>query len=404
MEHLKSDRAKGVKRSAIRELLKLTERPEIISFAGGLPNPETFPSDTLAQIAEEEIGDNYSQSLQYGTTEGLEQFRSGMINWLQHDCGLELSIDETMVTTASQQAIHLASMTYLNPGDVLFCGLPTYLGAIQSFTAFQADSRGIPLREDGMNLDVLEQRIREAKQSGKTPKIVYVVPDFQNPSGVTMSRSKRKRLVKIAKQQDLLIIEDSPYFCLRYKGEQIPPIQSFDEDGRVLSFFSLSKMLSPGLRLALVGGDESLIKDLVKLKQAADLCTPTLTQRLAARWLKTDRLSGHVEQIRYTYEDHLDAMLESLNKEMPAHEEVSWTTPAGGLFVWLTLPEEINTTDLFHKSVEEDVAFVPGEHFFVNDEGQNTMRLSFSLVGPDKIATGISRLGEVIKQELPMMV
>ncbi len=397
LDDLLSTRSKNVTRSAIRELLKMTKKPEVISFAGGIPNPETFPKNQLAEAAQEVITENYESSLQYGTTEGLDKFREEMLNWLE-EFGFEANLEETIVTTASQQAIDLVGKTFLEPGDVLFCGLPTYLGAVQSFNVFQADSVGIPLEEDGMNLDILEEKIEKQKSEGKNTKFIYVVPDFQNPSGVTMSEKKRKRLLQIAKKYDMLIFEDSPYVGLKFGGETLTPLWTLDDEGRVISTVTKSKVLSSGMRLALLIASEEIIDQLIKMKQASDLCTPALTQWIAARWMENYDMNQHLKPIQARYKRQRDAMLDAMEKYFPERDDLHWTHPKGGLFLWVTLPENMDADDLFHEAVDQNVAFVPGENFYVNDENKNTMRLSFSANEPETIDEGIKRLAKVIKK------
>lgn len=397
-EHL-SKRAKNAGRSAIRELLKFTQDSEVISFAGGLPKPSTFPSEGLAESARRQIKDNYQKSLQYGTTEGVVEFREEMIDWLSN-FGLELELENVISTNSSQQAIDLACKAFLDPGDVIFCGLPTYLGAVQSFSIFQSEQVGVPLEEDGMDLDALEEKIIETKKSGKTAKFIYVIPDFQNPAGVTMSEAKRKRITEIADEHDLLIIEDTPYFGVRFSGEFKRPINTYDDTDRVITLASLSKILSSGMRLAITAGPADLLREIVTMKQATDLCTSTTTQWIAADWLKKNDLGEHLKELQGYYRENRDAMLKAMESSFPDLDELSWTEPNGGLFIWVTLPRDMDSQGLFEKALEEKVAFVPGDNFYVNDGGKNTMRLSFSLLTPDKIEEGIGRLGRVIKKEL----
>lgn len=398
MKKFLSERAKNTGRSAIREVLKFTQDSEVISFAGGLPKPETFPREGLAESASRQIRDNYQNSLQYGTTEGVVEFREEMIDWLSN-FGMELELDNVISTNSSQQAIDLTCKAFLDPGDVLYCGLPTYLGAVQSFSTFQAEQVGVPLEEDGMNLEVLEKKIVETEKTRKTGKFIYVIPDFQNPAGVTMSREKRERIVKIAKEHDLLIIEDTPYFGVRFSGEFKQPINTYDDSGRVITLASLSKILSSGMRLAVTAGPPDLVRELVTMKQATDLCTSTTTQWIAADWLKENDLSEHLKELQGYYRENRNAMLEAMEDDFPDSENLSWTEPNGGLFIWVTLPESIDSQDLFEKALEANVAFVPGHNFYVNDGGRNTMRLSYSLLAPERIKEGIARLGKVLEEE-----
>jgi len=399
MKRHTSQRALGTTRSAIRELLKLTEQPEIISFAGGLPDPETFPHEELAEIAADELRGHYRNVLQYGLSEGSLTLRRAVIDWLRPQ-GLDLSLKKVLVTTASQQGLDLLAKAFLDPGDVVFCGLPTYLGAIQSFSLFQADKIGVPLQEDGMDLDVLEEQIAEARQVGKVLKAIYVIPDFQNPAGITMSLEKRKRLLEIAQREDLLVFEDNPYSQLRFAGEGVPTLRSMDENGRVIMLFTLSKVLSAGLRLAFLIAEEDLIEILVRMKQASDLCTSKLTQHLAARYIKDYGMDDHLRLLRERYRAKRDAMIAALEKYMPMEEGISWTRPDGGLFLWVRLPEGIDTEEMFPRALEHKVAYVIGSAFYVDGGGKNTMRLSFSVTSEDEIEEGIKRLCKVVREEL----
>ncbi|MCF7889935.1 PLP-dependent aminotransferase family protein [Candidatus Bipolaricaulota bacterium] len=399
MRSFLSERAKNTERSAIREILKYTQEPEVISFAGGLPKPETFPREGLAESAASQIRDNYEKSLQYGTTEGIKEFRQEMSSWLS-EFGLELELKNIIATNSSQQAIDLVSKTFLDPGDRIFCGLPTYLGAVQAFSTFQAEKVGIPLEKDGMNLEILEKKIKDSKSSGRRAKFIYVIPDFQNPTGVTLSKKKRKKILDIAEEHDLLIIEDTPYFGVRFSKGFKKPIGTYDDNGRVITIASLSKILSSGMRLAVVGGPSELLANLVTMKQSTDLCTSTTTQWIAADWLKNNNLSDHLKELRKYYRENRDAMIEEMNRSFPKDEGISWTEPNGGLFIWVTLPEGMDSESVFEKGLENNVAFVPGHHFYVNGGGQNTMRLSYSLLNPEKIREGINRLGKVLEKEL----
>ena len=396
MKHHFSRRVAGAKRSAIRELLKLTEQPEIISFGGGLPAPETFPHEEMAEIAAEIIRDNYSNVLQYGLTEGSKTLRQAVCDWLTPQ-GVDVTIHDLLVTTASQQALDLLCKAFIDPGDVIFCGLPTYLGAVQAFTLFQADKIGVPLDDDGMDLDDLERKIDRAQADGKTIKAVYVIPDFQNPSGITMSLEKRKRLLEIARRGDILIFEDNPYGHLRFAGEPVPSISSMDTEGRVIMLLTFSKTLCAGLRLAVMVAHGDLMDALVRAKQPTDLCTSKLTQHLAAQYILRYGLENHLKAIRPIYRKKRDAMIAALERYMPEDAGVTWTEPEGGLFVWMRLPEGIDTTDLLKDAIEHKVAYVPGTSSYVDGGGRNTLRLSFSLATPEVIDEGIRRLAGVVK-------
>jgi len=399
MDSLFSQRVLKARRSAIRELLKLTEKPEIISFAGGIPDPDTFPRDILAEISADEIRNNHHKSLQYTTTEGKRPLRQEIINFLAED-DMHYDMEQVIITSASQQGLDLVAKAFLDPGDAVLCSLPTYLGATMAFNAFQGQLAGVPLLDDGMDMDVLEQQIRNIRDNRGRPKLIYVVPDFQNPAGVCWSEEKRRRLLEIASREGLLVVEDMPYRSLRFSGQPKPAIASLDSEGRVIVLFTFSKLLSAGLRLGAIAATEDIVEKLVTMKQATDLCTPALTQRLAARFMQEHSLAEHIRSICPRYRVKRDAMVNALANHMPKGQGISWTEPEGGLFVWLRLPSEVKTLSMMDRAVEHDVAYVPGEQFFVDGSGQNTMRLSFSLVSPEQIEEGISRLAKVVGEEI----
>lgn len=400
MKHHFARRISGAKRSAIRELLKLTEQPDIISFGGGLPAPESFPHQELAKIAQQELMNNYTNVLQYGTTEGSRTLRDAFIEWITPQ-GIEATREQLLVTTASQQGLDLLSKAFFDPGDVMFCGLPTYLGAIQAFSLFQIDKIGVLLEDDGMSIDDLEDKIAAASKDGKQMKGIYVIPDFQNPSGITLSLEKRRRILEIAQREDLLIFEDNPYGQLRFAGEEIPSIYSMDTDGRVIMLFTFSKVLCAGLRLAImIASHPDLMDALVRAKQATDLCTSKLTQHLAARYILDYGLDQHLDEIRPIYHQKRNAMINALEKYMPKDEGIRWTKPDGGLFIWLWMPDFIDTNEMLTRAIEIKVAYVPGSAAYVDGTGHNTMRLSFSASTPERIDEGIRRLAEVVKAEI----
>jgi len=400
MKHHFSQRVAGAKRSEIRELLKLTEQPDIISFGGGLPAPESFPHNELADIAYKEIKENYANVLQYGTTEGSRTLRDAFKQWLAPQ-NIHVEREHMLVTTASQQGLDLLCKAFFDPGDVIFCGLPTYLGAVQAFSLFQIDKVGVLLEDDGMSITDLEAKIAETKAAGKKMKAIYVIPDFQNPSGITMSLEKRKQLLEIARREDLMIFEDNPYGHLRFAGEPIPSIFSLDKEGRVIMLVTFSKVLCAGLRLAvMITTHDDLMDALVRAKQATDLCTSKLTQHLAARYMIDYGLDQHLEEIRPIYREKRTAMTDALEKYMPKEEGIRWTEPDGGLFIWAWMPEGINTKDMLARAIEHKVAYVPGAAAYVDGSGHNTMRLSFSFSTPEEIDEGIRRLSEVVREEI----
>ncbi len=404
MKHHFSQRVSGAKRSAIRELLKLTEQPDIISFGGGLPAPETFPHEALAEIASQLIRENYANVLQYGTSEGSRTLRDAFVEWLQPQ-GIDATRDQMIVTTASQQGLDLLCKAFFDPGDVIFCGLPTYLGAVQAFNLFQIDKVGVVLEDDGMSITDLEEKIAQCKAQGKTMKGIYVIPDFQNPSGITLSLEKRRQLLEVARREDLLVFEDNPYGHLRFAGESIPSIYSMDTDSRVLMLVTFSKVLAAGLRLAIVlCSDPDLLDAMVRAKQASDLCTSKLTQHLAARYMTEYGLDKHLAEIRPIYREKRNAMVEALETYMPKHEGVRWTRPDGGLFIWVWLPEGVDTQEMIPRAIERKVAYVPGASAFVDGTGHNTMRLSYSSSTLEQIDEGIRRLADVVREEIEAKV
>jgi 2-aminoadipate transaminase len=403
MRELLSERARSSRRSEIRELLKLTEQHDIISLAGGMPDPATFPVEEFAEITQVVIKADYRKSLQYGTTEGDKRFRQAVIDWLAQD-HLPLTLGEVITTSASQQGLDLMSKVFLDPEDLVFCDLPTYLGALQAFTAYHAQKVGVPIEEDGMNLDLLESRIVEAKKAGKRAKLIYLIPSFHNPTGITLSVRKRKQILEIAEKHNLMIIEDNPYGWLRYDGESLPSLKSLDRNGRVVLLVSFSKLLCPGLRLAILAAPPEIVSEIVKLKQPTDLCTPPFTQSLAYHYLAAHDFQARINQLRTVYRHKRDVMLDSLQKYLPPHAEIQWTKPQGGFFIWVRLPEFVDATKLFKRSIERKVAFVIGSAFYADGGGKNTLRLSFAEQKPEMIREGIRRLGRAIEEEITASV
>ncbi len=399
MDRMFAERTVTARRSVIRELLKLTERPEIISFAGGLPDPKTFPREFLARVATDEILNNPGKALQYTTTEGKLPLREALSRWFAED-GMTFPPDQIVVTSAAQQGLDLVAKVFLDPGDAVFVALPTYIGAIQAFQAFQARLVGIPMEDDGMDLEALRASIQETRKAGHTPKLIYVVPDFQNPSGHTWSRAKRERLLEIAAEEDLLVVEDMPYRWLRFVGEPIPPVAALDREGRTVLLFTFSKIFAPGLRLGALAGPKEVVEKVVTLKQATDLCTSSLNQRLAIRFLQEYDVHSHIRMAADLYRTKCQAMLDALARYMPPEEGIRWTKPEGGLFLWVELPLAIDTEKMLYRAIEHKVAYVIGAPFFVDGSGHNTMRLSFSSASCEEIEEGIRRLARVVKEEL----
>ena len=394
-------RTDNIGSSAIRELLKLTSLPDVISFAGGLPAPDLFPIERFKEAAEVVLTEMGERALQYGTTEGYQPLRE-MIAGNASKYGIQISADNVLITTGSQQALDLLGRIFINRGDRVLVESPTYLGALQAWNAYGVKYVTIPFDEDGMQTDLLESRLRTGL------KFIYVLPNFQNPTGVTLSRERRMQLVEMANAYGVPIVEDDPYGQLRYEGDHLPPVVVLDDEirakevpiysGNVIYTSTFSKILAPGLRLAWVVAPTDVIIKLVQAKQGCDLNTSTFNQYLAYEvangpWMKT-----HIQSIRETYKERRDVMLKALEEYMP--EGVNWTHPKGGLFLWATTPEGLDTQTIFKPAIEQKVAFVPGNSFHPLGGGQNTMRLNFSCMKPDLINEGIKRLAEVIKNNL----
>jgi 2-aminoadipate transaminase len=395
-----AQRTHRMKSSAIRELLKLTEDPEIISFAGGLPAPEVFPVEDFNAACDRVLRNQGAQALQYGTTEGYTPLRELIAERASRQ-GIKVTADNVLITSGSQQALDLLGKIFINEGDRVLVENPTYLGALQAWNIYGADYTTVGLDENGLITDELEPAMRTG------PKFMYVLPNFQNPSGVTLSHERRLQLIKIADHYGVPIVEDDPYGELRFEAESIPSVETLDSQvhhnggcltGNVIYLSTFSKTLAPGIRLAWVIAPPEVIQKLVMAKQGADLHTSTFTQIVAYEVAKNNFLDRHIELIRRVYRERRNVMLESLEENMP--DGVQWTHPKGGLFLWLTLPTIMNSVDLFREAVKQKVAFVPGESFYACGGGENTMRLNFSNATPERINEGISRLGVSIKHRL----
>ncbi len=392
-----SDASHLMKKSAIREILKLTQRPEMISFAGGLPSPDSFPIEEIKKITSEMLDEEGKIALQYGTTEGDLKLRTLLSERHRRD-GLTLSPESIIITTGSQQALDLCGKIFINRGDVVLCGLPSYLGALNAFTNYGARLKGIPLDDHGMRPDLLEKTIISLKNDGSVIKFIYIIPDFQNPSGVTLPRSRRLEIIRIAERHDLIIVEDSPYRDVRFEGTPEPLMSSLDTHGRVLTLNTFSKILAPGLRLAWVTGHPAIIDKLVTAKQAADLCTPLFVQKITARYIEKGLLDVNLKKTIDLYRERRDHMLKCFREFMP--EGVKWTEPSGGLFLFVTLPPSMDAGRLLERALQKNVAFVCGSVFYCNNEGHNTMRINFSYSGKEDTCEGVRRLAEAIREEM----
>ena len=387
---------RGMKRSAIRELLKYLNQPGLISFSGGFPAPQSFPVEELKSIIAEVMDNEPYYALQYGTTEGDNLLRSQLAERYKM-LGIDVSMDNIIITTASQQALDLIAKSFIDRGDTIIVGLPTYLGALSAFNSYGADMIGIPMDDEGEIPEVMEDEIKKAIARGKKPKFIYVIPDFQNPAGMTMSEKRRKEIIEIAHRYDILIIEDSPYRELRYEGETQRTLYELDGTQQVVLLGTFSKIFCPGFRIGWVMGHSDVLDKVVIGKQATDLCTPPFTQRIAARYMEKGYLDPKIAEICNMYKSKQKVMLESLEEFMP--KEFTWTKPEGGLFLMATGPEWIDTDALLIDCIrEQNVAYVAGTSFFCNGKGQNTMRLNFSYESEENNREGCRRLGAFFKK------
>jgi 2-aminoadipate transaminase len=400
--HRYAQRTKTAKSSIIRELLKLTQRPEVISFAGGLPAPEIFPVERFREACQQVLTTNPSIALQYGPTEGYRPLRELIVAHMAR-YGILATVDNILITSGSQQALDLIAKLLINRGDRILVESPTYLGALQAFDLMGAEYVTVPTDDDGLQTSEMERALRSG------PKFMYILPNFQNPGGTTLSRPRRDELVLLSDKYGIPIIEDDPYGQLRYEGEHIPPLVVLDRTnllrdngyllGNVIYLSTFSKVLAPGLRLGWIVAPPDVITHLVQLKQSTDLHTSSFTQMVAYEVARDGFMEEHVKLIRKVYKERRDAMLEALHDYFPP--EVSWTHPHGGLFLWVTLPPGIDTMKLLDTALRQDVAFVPGEPFFPS--GQETgshMRLNFSNARPEQIREGIRRLSIAVAHEL----
>ncbi len=397
LEGLFSTNAKRMKKSVIRELLKLTRRPEIISFAGGLPDPNAFPIDEIREIVDVVLKREGKTALQYSPTEGDPKLKDELIAYHERENGVKLTPDNIVVTVASQQALDLVGKCFIDIGDPVIVGRPTYVGGLSAFHNYGANMIGVPLDEGGMRMDLLEEELRKLRDAGQRPKFIYVIPDFQNPAGLTMAEGRRLELIDLARSYDVLIVEDSPYRELRYEGESVKTIYSLEGTGQVVGLHTFSKILFPGMRLGWVIGDEAVIQKIVVAKQATDLCTPAFTQAIVAEFMSRGLLPKVIENVKGIYSEKRAVMLKALDEYMPKMAGLTWTKPEGGLFLWVTLPEHMNADELFYDAIEHNVAFVIGSAFDCTGLQKNTMRLNFSFPTNEEIDEGIKRLAGVIE-------
>ena len=387
MKDLYSKRMSKVPRSFVREILKVTDDPGMISFAGGLPNPDSFPQKEIAESSEYVLKNSGAEALQYSTTEGYKPLRKVIADRYAAD-GVNINPDNILITNGSQQGLDLVGKIFLNSEDLIMVERPTYLAAIQSFGLYEPKFVSIPLLEDGVDIDVLKNTIESYN-----PKIFYSIPNFQNPTGISYSLEKRKLIGELLNQKDIIFVEDNPYGEIRFMGEKLPPVKCFLDNSILLGSFS--KIVSPGIRLGWIVAEDETMHHLITAKQASDLHSNFLTQMIVYRYLTGYNVEKHLEMIRNMYRMQRDCMIEMIKKYFP--DDVKYTEPEGGMFLWVTLPEGKSSMELFEKALDEKVAFVPGEAFYSDNPQRNTLRLNFSNSDLEKIEEGIKRLGNAIK-------
>ncbi len=391
-ERFLAQRTQNMRSSAIRELLKVTQDPSVISFAGGLPAPELFPVREIEEACNFLLREEPDRALQYSSTEGYPPLREYLAESMAK-YGIPHSAENILITTGSQQALDLMGKVFVDPDTPILTGRPTYLGAIQAWRAYQARFLTVPLDEHGMQVEKLEEIVKQ-----EMPRFIYVLPNFHNPAGTTLSEERRRLLVEIARKYDLIILEDDPYGALRYEGEDILPIAAMAPE-RTIYLGTFSKILAPGLRIGWIVAPAEIITRLVQAKQGADLHTSTFDQMVANDVAQRGILKMHIKRLRRAYGERRDVMLDALTELWP--EESHWTKPHGGLFLWAQVPAPVDTQKLFYTALEHKVAYVPGVNFYPDgDGGHQAMRLNFSNAKPDMIVEGIRRLGLALKNEL----
>ncbi|MCX6098223.1 MAG: PLP-dependent aminotransferase family protein [Caldiserica bacterium] len=397
-EELFSERALGFRPSEIRELLKLIDSPEIISLAGGMPDDRFFPIDRVIEASTFALREYGKKALQYGSTEGIKKLRVLLMDRMEKEGVKNIALDNVIISTASQQGLSLVAQVFVNPGDTIIVEEPSYLGAIQAFGSMQAKFCTVPLDKDGMQMDILEDRLKELQKANIRPKFVYAVPNFHNPAGVTMTLERRKKLIELARAYDLLIIEDDPYGEIRFEGEPIPSLLALGGKDQVVALRTFSKISFPGLRLGWIVAREDIMNKIIVGKQAADLCSPAMTQYIAYEFVSRGWLDDYVTVVRREYPKKKNAMIAALEQYFPAGS--SWTDPQGGLFVWVKVPETIDTGAMFREAISAKVAYVVGIAFYPHRDDNCHMRLNFSAVDPEHITEGVHRLGDLLKTKI----
>lgn len=387
-----ADRMDNLKASEIRELLKLTEKPEIISFAGGLPAPELFPVEEMKKVAVKVLEEGGQQALQYAATEGFGPLRDVIANRMNEKFNTKVSADEILITSGSQQGLDFSGKIFLNEDDVVLCESPSYLGALNAFKSYGPKFIEVPTDENGMIMEELEKIL----ETTENVKMMYVIPDFQNPTGRTWPLERRKKFMEIVNKFEIPVLEDNPYGELRFEGEILPSLKSMDEKGLIIFLGSFSKIFCPGFRIGWVSAEKEILEKYIMIKQSSDLQTSTIGQREVAKFMELYDLDAHVEKIKDVYRVRRDLMLNTMKAEFP--EGLKFTYPEGGLFTWVELPEGIDAKDVMAKCLENNVAFVPGGSFFPNGGKDNTFRLNYSNMTDERIVDGIKRLAKALKE------
>lgn len=393
-----AERTKEMKASEVRELLKLLQVPDMISFAGGFPNPETFPAELIRDIVCDVLKKDGAQALQYGITEGYAPLRESVAERMRKK-GIDAQKENVLIVSGSQQVIDLTGKVFIDPKDTIVVSAPTYLAALTGWTVMQANFESIPIDNNNMRMDIFEERMKKLVRRPSPPKIVYVLPNFQNPAGVTMPEKNRRKLVDLASDYDFIILEDDPYGELRYVGKDIKPVKSWDDEGRVIYMSTFSKILSPGLRVGWVVAHPDILQKLIIAKQSTDVCANVLGQRIAHEYIAQGHIDPQIEKIKKIYSRKMEIMLAGMSEFMPS--DLRWTRPEGGMFLWVDLPEWMDSAELLKKALKKRVAFVTGRAFFANPkEGDSSVRLNFTHPSDELITEGLRRLGSVVNQEL----
>lgn len=385
-------RMERMQASEIRELLKLTAQPDIISFAGGLPAPELFPVEEIAKVSHDLVEKEGRALLQYATTEGRPTLRAKIAKRMKDKYHTEVNPDDILITTGSQQCLDFAGKLFLDPGDVVLCESPSYLGALNAFNAYEPNFVEVPTDDGGL----IPEELDKILETTPNCKFIYVIPDFQNPTGRTWSMERRKAFMEVVNKHNLPVLEDNPYGELRYEGEILPSLKSLDTKGLVMFLGTFSKIFCPGLRLGWVAAEHSVVEEFVKIKQSADLHTSNFDQGVADAYMDNYDLDAHVEEIKALYRKRRDLIVKTMEEEFPAG--VEFTRPQGGLFLWVTLPEGVSAKTVFHKCIEMKVAAVIGDAFYPNDKTDRSMRVNYSNMTEDRIVEGVKRMAKAIKE------